>query len=75
MKLTCVLNNEQTCVLLIPETEIERDILKQINGATCATIKENLSVLSQSVSEGIIIKIEKVKSALEKRNDDEFPIN
>ena len=50
--------NGKIRVVLVGETDIDKAVLKAIDGATCKIITDNLRVFDQTVSEGIVIEAE-----------------
>jgi len=60
MKLTSVINGSIQLVI-IPENDIEKEILKRVNGCTAVLISDNNSILNQPVSGALLIKEEKEK--------------
>lgn len=54
MKVTTIINGK-FCLILMPENTTDKEILKQLNGGTAQTIASNMSVLQNSVSEGLMI--------------------
>lgn len=54
MKVTTIING-QVSLILTPETPVEQEILKQLNGAGAKLIASNVKVLQNTVDGGLLI--------------------
>lgn len=51
-------SNGKTRVILTAETDLDKEVLKLLDGATCKLVTENLRVFEQNVAEGIVIEVD-----------------
>jgi len=49
--------NGKLRLILVGDTPLDKEILKSLDGATVTTIKDNLKVFEQSVSEGLVLEV------------------
>lgn len=54
MKVT-IIKNGSTRLILIPEDDFDKAVIKEMDGCVCVPIKENLKIFDQSVSEGLVL--------------------
>lgn len=49
-------SNGKTRLILIPENDLDKEVLKLLDGGVCKIIQENLKVYDQTVSTGLVIE-------------------
>lgn len=54
MKVTTIINGK-TCLILVPETKVEEEVIKVLNGGKAQVIAQNVNVLQNSVGGGLLI--------------------
>lgn len=54
MKVTTVLNGKISMVL-VPENQMEEEIVKQLNGGKVQLIAQNMNILGNSITGGLLI--------------------
>ncbi len=55
MKITSIVNGS-TQLVIVPENDLEKEILKKLNGGSAVIISENNSILANNVAGGLLIK-------------------
>lgn len=50
------ITNGVTQLILLPENDLEKEIVKKVNGGTASLIADNNSVLNTNVSGGLLIR-------------------
>jgi hypothetical protein len=58
MKVLTLLNGTIQLVL-VPETDLEKEVVKQLNGASATLVSDNNNILNHNVGGGLLIKTEK----------------
>lgn len=53
-----ILKGEDLKVVLVGTDEIDQSVLKQLNGATCTLITDNLRIGDKTISGGILIEVQ-----------------
>lgn len=49
-------SNGKTRLILVPENDVDKEVLKILDGATCKLITDNVKVFDQNVTAGLLIE-------------------
>ncbi len=55
MKITSIINGS-TQLIITPENDLEKEILKKLNGGSATLVSDNNSILNNSVAGGLLIR-------------------
>lgn len=64
MKVLTVTNGT-TQLVLVPDSELEKELIKELVGATASGISDGHSILGHNVNGGLLIKREKVEKTIQ----------
>lgn len=53
-----IIKNGETKLVLTGTDEIDAAVLKQLNGATCTIITDNLRIGDENISNGLMIRVD-----------------
>lgn len=59
MKVITIINDGLSKLAIIPETDIERDILKRLGDCKASLMTDNVSIFSESLNGALILSNEK----------------
>lgn len=58
MKVTTVINGV-TSLVLTPENDLEKEVIKQLNGAKCTIVTDGNSILNNNIAGSLMLRTEK----------------